>query len=97
MASIDYKEGSYSIAANQSHRFSFWWGTDSNGSKEYFNVSIAPTGASENLLLLEEKREIMYVKDKDGKGPPREVLYLTLRNDNDVPVHFLANHVRISP
>ena len=95
MANIEYKEGSYSIAANLSHRFSFWWGSDSNGSKEYFNVSIAPTGASEDLLLVEEKREIMYVKD--GKGPAREVLYITLRNDNDVPVHFVANHTRIYP
>jgi hypothetical protein len=96
MASIDYKEAGYSIAANQSHRFSFWWGNDSIGSKEYFNVSIAPTLASEGLLLVEEKREIMYVSG-DGKGPAREVLYLTLRNDNDVPVHFVANHIRIYP
>jgi hypothetical protein len=95
MANIDYKEGSYSIAANESHRFSFWWGSDSKGDKEYFNVSIAPTAAYENLLLVEEKREIMYVKDKNGR--PREVLFLTLRNDNNVAVTFVANHIRIYP
>ncbi len=94
MANIDYKDASYSIHANSSHQFTLWWGHDSKAPNEYFNVSISPTLDSANLPLVEEKREIIYASG-EGKGPGRVVLYLTLRNDNNKPVHFLANHIRI--
>lgn len=92
MANIDYKDGGYSIPALSSQQFTFWWGRDSKAPNEYFNVSISPTLDSANLPLVEEKREIIYAS---GEGPGRVVLYLTLRNDNNKPVHFLANHIRI--
>jgi hypothetical protein len=35
-----------------------------------------------------------YLLDQSEK-PTKDVLVLTLRNDNDFPVYFTANHIRI--
>jgi hypothetical protein len=90
MANIDYKAAPYTIAANNSQTFTFWWGRDSKAPKEYFDVSISPEDA--NLLLVEEKREIIY---DITEGAGRVILNLTLRNNNNAKVTFMANHVRI--
>jgi hypothetical protein len=42
MANTDHKQGTYSIPANSSQQFTFWWGRDSKAPNEFFDVSIAP-------------------------------------------------------
>ncbi len=95
MAHIDYKDGQYTIAANSSEQFTFWWGRNSNGPHEYFDVSISPQVNRENermTPLVDVKREVYL---DASEGPARNVLLLTLQNNNNFPVMFLANHVRI--
>ena len=63
---------------------------------EYFDVSISlainPNVTSQQLPLVEEQRA--YLSDF-SEGPARAVLLLTLRNDNNSTVYFIAHHVRI--
>jgi len=94
MASIDYKEGTYSIPASSSKVFTFWWGRDSHATKEYFNVSIAPQVDSHHTTMepLVEQSRAVYHDPRPGVG---EVLVLTLQNRNNFQVNFVANHVRI--
>lgn len=97
----DYKKGSYTIAAQSTEQFSFWWsqGQDEHNGAQYFDVSIAPQYDTRNPSmrpLLEVKKESAYVAGPtmDDKRA-RRVLYLTLQNDNAFPVTFWANHVRV--
>jgi hypothetical protein len=94
MASIEYKEGSYSIAPPSNQQFTFWWGRNSKAPHEFFDVSITPDNFKETPMkpLIEEKREV-YLDTSEGPG--RVVLSLTLRNENNFAVNFMANHVRI--
>jgi hypothetical protein len=95
MATTDYKHGSYSIAALSSQTFTFWWGRDSKAPNEYFDVFVSPefdpkhTGMSP---LIEEQRAISH---DTSEGAGRIILFLTLRNNNNFPIKFVANHVRI--
>jgi hypothetical protein len=97
MANTDYKEGGYSIAALSTQQFTFWWGRDSKGPHEYFDVFVSPELNRQHPVmkpLIEEHREYYF----DGsEGPGRHVLLLTLRNNNDFIINFVANHVRIYP
>jgi hypothetical protein len=96
MATIEYKSGDYQIGPSSSQEFTFWWGAGSFGPAEYFDVSIGPTFnpnvTSQQLPLVEEQRA--YLLDT-SESVARTVLLLTLRNDNNFPVYFVANHVRI--
>lgn len=94
----DYKKGSYTIAAQSTQQFTFWWsqGLDEHHGAQYFDVSIAVQSDDRNPLmkpLVELKRESGYVARPSDQD--RRVLYLTLQNDNNFPVTFWANHVRI--
>ncbi len=88
---IEYKTGGYTIPALTSQAFTFWWGPDAAGN-EYFDVSIGPDPKIADLIpLIEEQREIGLFN-----GTPRQpMLILTLRNNNNFAVTFIANHVRI--
>jgi hypothetical protein len=94
MATIEYKSGDYQIAPLSTQEFTFWW--DSTLTPAYFDVSIAPVFnpnvATTQLPLVEMKRA--YLLDV-SEPPARFVLLLTLRNDNNSIVYFIANHVRI--
>jgi hypothetical protein len=94
MANVEYKSAVYTIGPSSSQQFTFWWGPGSTGA-EYFDVSIGvdPQLRRSQLPLVEEQRAYLW----DGsEGDPRNVLLLTLRNDNHFEVFFIANHVRIS-
>ena len=88
---VEYKEGEYTIPASTSQQFTFWWG-DGAEEKEYFNVSIAPDPNIANLIpLIEEQRQVSLFT-----GTPRQtMLLLTLRNNNNFAVKFVANHIRV--
>ncbi len=88
---IEYKAGEYTIPATTSQQFTFWWG-DGAEESEYFDVSIAPDPKIANLIpLIEEQREIALF----GGTPRQTMLILTLRNNNNFAVKFIANHIRI--
>jgi hypothetical protein len=96
MASVDYKSAVYKIGPSTSQQFTFWWGKGSTG-VEYFDVSIGVDPQPRHptqLPLVEEKRA--YLWDGSEPGNPRKILLLTLRNDNNFEVLFIANHVRIA-
>jgi len=95
MATVDYKSGDYRIAASSSQQFTFWWGTDEHELTQYFDVSIGVVFSpriESYLPLVEEQRA--YLLDT-SEGTARQVLLLTLRNDNNFEVNFVANHIRI--
>jgi hypothetical protein len=96
MATVEYKSADYQIGASASQEFTFWWGEDSLGPSEYFDVSIGPdfdpNYPPQRIPLVEVQRA--YLLDQSEK-PTKDVLVLTLRNDNDFPVYFTANHIRI--
>ncbi|OKO67591.1 hypothetical protein [Bradyrhizobium sp. NAS96.2] len=94
MANIDHKQGTYTIAANSSQNFTFWWGKDSKAPNEFFDVSIAPH-FEKNLTPMEPLRETDRAVYWDYRGGVGVVLILTLKNSNNFPVTFEANHVRI--
>jgi hypothetical protein len=90
MATIEYKAG-----PSSSQQFTFWWGPDSRGQLEYFNVSIAPDFLPNNLTqlpLVEQQRAVVLDTSEE---PARIVLLLTLRNENNFAVFFAANHILI--
>jgi hypothetical protein len=89
--SVEIKSGGYTIPALKSMEFTFWWG-DGAVPLEYFDVSIEPNPTNPNMTpLIEEKREITLFN-----GAPRQpMLILTLRNNNNVPIDFFANHIRV--
>lgn len=63
MATVEYKSGVYRIGPSSSQQFTFWWGADSRGSVEYFDVSIAvdpqPNHPTQ-LPLIEVQRAYLY-------------------------------------
>ncbi|QOZ37735.1 hypothetical protein XH92_08940 [Bradyrhizobium sp. CCBAU 53421] len=94
MANIDHKQGTYTIAANATQQFTFWWGKDSKAPNEFFDVSIAPhfeKSPTSMEPLHETDRAVLW----DHRGGVGVVLILTLQNSNSFPVTFEANHVRI--
>jgi hypothetical protein len=94
MANVEYKSAVYTINPSSSEQFTFWWGDGASG-VEYFDVSIAVDPLPRHptqLPLVEEKRAYLW---DESEGNPRNVLLLTLRNDNNFEVFFIANHVRI--
>jgi hypothetical protein len=95
MAVVQYKSAVYTIGPSSSQQFTFWWGPGSTG-VEYFDVSIGVDPQPRHptqLPLIEEQRAYLWDGSEDN---PRNVLLLTLRNDNDFEVFFIANHVRIA-
>ena len=94
MAHIDHKEGTYSIPANSSTPFTFWWGRDSKDPNEYFDVAISPVFDPKHPTMepLLEQSKSRYWDPRPGMG---DVLILTLQNRNTFAVNFIANHVRI--
>jgi hypothetical protein len=94
MANIDHKQGTYSIPANSSQQFTFWWGRDSKAPNEFFDVSISPH-FDKNHSAMEPLQETNRAVSWDSRGGVGVVLTLTLQNRNSFPVTFEANHVRI--
>jgi hypothetical protein len=96
MATVEHKSGDYQIGASSTQEFTFWWGPDSQGPVEYFDVSIGPTVdpnfPPQQIPLVEVQRARIL---DQSQSPYRVVLLLTLRNDNNFPVFFVANHIRI--
>jgi hypothetical protein len=94
MANIDHKQGTYTIAANSSESFTFWWGRDSKCPNEFFDVTISPhfDKAHENMQPIQQTGRATYWDHRPGMG---DVLILTLQNPNGFAVTFEANHVRI--
>jgi hypothetical protein len=95
MAKIDYKDGSYSIAALSTQQYTFWWGRNSAAPHQFFDVSISPELSLRQITmkpLIQEKKETGF---DSSEGAGRVILYLTLRNENNFAVTFFANHVRI--
>jgi hypothetical protein len=95
MTTVQYKAGNYQIGASATQEFTFWW--EPGDGPEYFDVSIAPIVNDkyppQRLPLIEVQRG--YILDTSVYPYGKMVLLLTLRNDNDFPVGFIANHVRI--
>src|SRR2546430_1840483 len=100
MADVYRVTGDYTILAKSTEVFTFWWPADSDLDKAYFDVSITPKFDGKNAItpLIEVKRERSFYPrltdfgDFLGNEP---LLFLTLQNDNDFPVTFLAAHVFI--
>jgi hypothetical protein len=82
-----YKDGGYTIEANQTQSFSFWWGEGVDTHHNYFDVSISPQPSSVPMTpLVQVEKSVVW-------SAPNIVLIITLRNDNPFPVNFIANHV----
>ena len=97
MANVDVLSGTYHIPALSTNTFTFWWPSPQPNGKEYFDVSIAPHYYKQHNVmkpLLEVKREWLYVVEVGTIHPVQWRLDMTLRNDNDFQVTFLANHIR---
>jgi hypothetical protein len=102
MTTTEFRAGGYSIQANSKQTYTFWWPHGGPGNptehKEYFDVSIAPTydGHHSSITpLVEVQREVGYVHQDGVVDKLRNVLSLTLQNNNPFEVKFLANHVRV--
>ena len=96
MAEVHLMTGGYEIAANDERLFSFWWPA-SAPANAYFDVSITPERDSPSAVatpLIEVKRERTLFFDSSN-SLINKTLFLTLRNDNNVAVRFLAAHVLI--
>jgi hypothetical protein len=90
----DYKRGGYSIKALSTETYTFWWGAGSANPNEYFDVFVAPENDREHTTiqpLTVVSKQIGY----DTTGSFKVIVFLTLRNDNDFVVNFIANHIRI--
>jgi hypothetical protein len=93
MADVQVKSGGYTIPAQTSQDFTFWWGPDYLPTA-YFNVSIEPNAEGLDMIpLIEERRQITTIADHGRRQP---MLILTLRNDNNFDVPFFANHIRVN-
>jgi hypothetical protein len=91
MPNVELKTGEYTIPAQTTREFTFWWGSDALPAA-YFDVSIEPNPKIFDIIpLIEERRQITLFN-----GAPRQpMLILTLRNNNNFAVDFFANHVRV--
>jgi hypothetical protein len=92
MANVDLLSGDYTITANSTQDFTFWW--PGATLKEFFDVSISTRAPNVNpsvvpLIEVQRKRTV------EREGGLLYVLILTLRNDNAFDVDFSANHVRV--
>jgi hypothetical protein len=103
MADVQRRTGEYTIPAKSTKLFTFWWPVDKNHPHDldnaYFDVSIAPELDNENAVitpLVEVKRERTFFFDEPWRSFTNKTLWLTLQNDNDFPVKFLAAHVLIN-
>jgi hypothetical protein len=98
MANVKRLTGEYTILANSSKVFTFWWPADSDLDKAYFDVSITPKFDfihTEITPLIEVKRERSSRPLRTVFGDfvgIQQILILTLQNDNDFSVSFLAAH-----
>jgi len=108
MASEIYRwTGGYTIPAKSTQVFTFWsiilpLPQSRAHDKAYFNVSIAPEFDGKNTVitpLVEVKRQrssgVFWDPLTDNILGLQPFLFLTLQNDNDFPVTFLAAHVFI--
>jgi hypothetical protein len=94
MATVDYKSGVYFIGPSATQEFTFWW--DSTDPIGYFDVSIQPDPDPQHPIqqpLVEVQRAYYWVEE--GPENIRNVTVVTLRNDNDFQMAFIANHVLI--
>ena len=99
--------GGYTISAKSTEVFSFWSDIvdpyhPHTYDKAYFNVSITPEFDGKNAIitpLIEVKRERSSSPFRNESGDfvgIQPFLFLTLQNDNDFSVTFLAAHVLIN-
>jgi hypothetical protein len=99
MADVHHLTGEYTIPAKSTEVFSFWWPPDVDAphDKAYFDVSITPEVDDINavITLIEVKRERTLFFD-DSNRLINQTLWLTLQNDNDFAVKFLAAHILIN-
>jgi hypothetical protein len=96
MADVKRQTGEYTIGAKSTELFTFWWSGD--GDKAYFDVSITPKFDFVHTVitpLIEVQRERTLFFD-DSNSLINKTLFLTVQNDNDFPVTFLAAHVNIN-
>jgi hypothetical protein len=102
MAKTLHITGTYTIPAKSTEVFTFWWPIANQQEqktyeKAYFDVSIAPEFDGINAVitpLVEVKRErTLFFQNVVLIN---KTLFLTLQNDNDFPVTFLAAHVLIN-
>jgi len=93
MANVRTKSGGYTIHAQKTQEFTFWWGDDYLPAS-YFDVSIEPNAQGLNLIpLIEERRQVTTIAPNGHRQPQ---LILTLRNNNHFDVPFFANHILVS-
>jgi hypothetical protein len=95
MANVQYIEAGYTIPANTAQLYTFWW-PGGGSAKAYFDVSVMPLQDPEHpnrIRLRETRREKVHIVDG---GQQRYELWLTLQNEENFPVNFIANHVHIS-
>jgi len=68
MPSVELKTGEYTIPANTTKEFTFWWGSNALPA-EYFDVSIELNPKIFNMTpLIEERREVTMFNG----APPKE-------------------------
>jgi hypothetical protein len=92
MATVEHKQGTYSIAAGATQQFTFWWGKGSKAPNEFFDVSIAPHLSPQEMEPLQQTGRAVVWDHRGGVGVE---LLLTLQNPNKFAVTFEANHVHI--
>jgi hypothetical protein len=91
---VRVKTGGYTIHAQKSQEFFFWWGADYLPAG-YFDVSIEPNAEGLDMIpLIEERRQVTTIAP-DGQ-PRQPMLILTLKNDNRFDVPFFANHILVN-
>lgn len=111
MPDVHVKKGYYTIGANDTSTFTFWWDTATawfntktqeimgslKGCEGYFDVSIT-LEEKHSTPLVEVKREWILEFDdasNEAYAYSRQVLLLTLQNNNDIEVGFWAWHLYV--
>ena len=94
MANVQIKTGEYTIPAQSSKEFTFWWGADYRPAS-YFDVSIEPNAEGLDLIpLVEFGRQVTTIAPSGQLRQP--MLILTLTNNNPFDVPFFANHIHVT-
>jgi hypothetical protein len=94
MADVQVKSGTYTIPAQSTREFTFWWGANYFPAG-YFDVSIEPNAEGLGMIpLIEERRQITTIAPSGDVRQP--MLILTLRNNNNFDVPFFANHIHVN-
>jgi hypothetical protein len=94
MANVRIKSGGYTILAQKTEEFSFWWGADYFPAG-YFDVSIEPNAEGLDMIpLIEERRQVTTIAPSGDVRQP--MLILTLRNNNKFDVPFFAYHILVN-